>query len=67
MTPFQQRVVEEVAALDEKLDKLVPFIDTNGIFDTLPKDEQTRMWRQRIYMMEYSRVLHERIAKFEEA
>lgn len=60
MLDYQNRVVEEQQVLDEKIEKLVSFI--NGkMWQTLPKDEQARMVLQLTYMRNYSQVLHERI------
>jgi len=64
MKPFQQRVVEEKAALDDKLSRLRPFVD-GETFKNLPVEEQDRMKRQLHIMGEYSIVLGERIEAFE--
>ena len=64
MQDFQQRVVDEKAALDEKYNKLTPFIGSSDVFATLPADEQERLTRQHRLMGEYSAVLGERIAAF---
>jgi hypothetical protein len=63
MAPHQQRVVAEKAELDEKLEKLKAFFDTDQ-FKSINEDEQERMWRQADYMGDYSNVLGERIANF---
>lgn len=65
MSAFQQRVIEEKAALDEKIDKLDRFSE-GTIFDGLPEDEQARLEHQLEYMYLYSDVLGERIAAFKE-
>jgi hypothetical protein len=64
MKPFQQRVVDEKAALDDKLSRLKPFIDSDT-FESLPEAEQERLERQLELMEGYSEVLGERIAAFE--
>jgi hypothetical protein len=64
MQPHQQRVVDEKAELDEKLEKLEKFIHENDLFQKLPSDEQERMCRQQNAMKQYSEVLGERIAAF---
>jgi len=63
MQEFQQRVVDEKAALDEKREKLGQFIG-GDIFNGLPQDEQERLDRQAALMRDYSAVLGERIAAF---
>lgn len=63
MQPHQQRVVDEKTSLDEKIQKLAAFIDTDT-FDGLPDDEQDRLERQMVVMNEYSEILGERIAAF---
>jgi hypothetical protein len=63
MQPHQQRVVDEKAELDEKLEKLRAFFGTDR-FDGLDTDEKKRMWRQADHMEAYSGVLGERIAAF---
>lgn len=64
MQPHQQRVVGEKTELDEKLTKLMSFIDGNPVYAGLPKDEQSRLKMQAIFMRGYSDVLAERIAAF---
>jgi hypothetical protein len=66
MQPHQQRVVDEKKELDEKLDKLKAFIDTNPVFKTLPEDERSRLNRQFDAMAEYSNILAQRIMAFPE-
>lgn len=63
MAPHQQRVVEEKAELDAKLEKLNEF-GQGPIFPTLPAEEQERLVRQSKLMDKYSVVLGERIAAF---
>jgi len=63
--PHQQRVVDEKAELDDRLDKLCLF--SNGrTFAGLPIVEQERMNTQRHLMCALSAVLGARIAAFEE-
>lgn len=62
--PHQQRVVDEKKELDEKLDRLKAFIETNPIFKTLHEDERVRLNRQFDAMAEYSSILSQRIAAF---
>ena len=64
MQPHQQRVVDEKKELDEKLDKLKAFIETNSIFTSLPTDERGRLEKQFDVMAEYSSILSQRIAAF---
>ena len=65
MQPYQERVVAEKAELDEKLGKLETFIfrGAGKWFDVLAA-ERLRMTKQYCHMMDYSRVLGERIAAF---
>jgi len=63
LQPHQQRVVDERADLDDKRSKLNGFFDST-VFSGLPKDEQSRLWRQIEVMDDYSRILGERIAAF---
>ena len=60
----QQRVVDEKAALDEKVTLLTQFITGNPVFGGLPFAEKGRLKRQRLVMIEYSDILGERIAAF---
>ena len=63
LEPHQQRVVDEKAELDERLDKLDVFF-SGPIFTTLPEAEQQRLGRQAVAMRSYSEILSERIAAF---
>ena len=63
MEAYQQRVVEEKEALDEKIKKLDVFVGTER-FCALPIAEQVRMTAQLEVMREYSQILGERIAAF---
>jgi hypothetical protein len=59
----QQRVVDEKEALDEKIGKLIAFLDTQ-IYGGLPPAERERLGRQLGLMQQYSAVLNERIWAF---
>ena len=61
--PYQQRVVDEKASLDEKLSRLLTAF-SSPLFDSLEKEEQSRLGHQIRYMEGYSEVLAERIAAF---
>jgi hypothetical protein len=63
MQPHQQRVVDEKAALSEKLDKLGTFVG-GAAYASLVAAEQTRLTRQLFIMKLYEQVLSERIAAF---
>ena len=56
MERWQQRVIDEKRALDERLAKLVAFL-SKGEPDEL-------LWRQKVLMLEYSYILGERIKRF---
>jgi hypothetical protein len=62
--PHQQRVVDEKAELDKKIEALSKFINSSPVFKSLPHDEQGRMEYQLLIMAEYSSILGERIAAF---
>ncbi len=64
MKPYQERVVAEKNALDEKLSLLSSFIGSNDIYRTLDRVEQSRLNRQLEAMTLYSNILGERIAAF---
>ena len=66
MKDYQQRVVDERSALDEKIGKLLVFLGTSKFHD-LDREEQARMQRQYSAMQKYSDVLAERITAFQEA
>jgi len=68
MEPYQQRVVEEKAALDEKLNKLAKFVINGGdAFKMLFIAEQVRLNKQMVVMEIYSEILRDRIAAFDTA
>lgn len=61
---YQQRVIDEKAALDEKLSKLGAYLNKPH-FTSLHYSEQQRMTTQMHLMVSYSAVLGARIAAFE--
>lgn len=63
MEDFQQRVVDEKAELDAKIEKLSAF-NGSGVFASLPVEEQSRMCDQIGAMRRYSAILAERISAF---
>ena len=63
MQPYQDRVLNEKAELDQRLGKLQAFLST-ATFNSLDADEQARLRRQAGIMQEYSVVLGERLAAF---
>ena len=65
LAPHQQRVVDEKRELDEKLQKLTAFINSES-FATIVQDaeERGRLVCQEEIMKDYSAVLGERIAAF---
>lgn len=65
MQPYQLRVIEEKAALDEKCEKLEAFLVTEHIYrDGRYTPEVEMLSRQFVHMTEYSKVLGERIEAF---
>jgi hypothetical protein len=63
---YQQRVLDEKAQLDLRLERLTAAFDS-PTFRGLPEAEQNRMQRQASVMKLYSEVLGERIAAFAHA
>lgn len=63
-SPHQKRVIEEKAALDEKLSKLAAFINTD-VFINLSAQEQVMLGCQFHAMSSYSSVLSLRIIGFD--
>lgn len=63
MKPYQQRVVNEKAELDDRLGKLKTFLETE-VFSDLDNDERKRLQLQFLAMNTYSQILGERIAHF---
>lgn len=61
--PHQQRVIQELRDLNDKIEKLTAFFD-NPIFATLDPAEQDRLQRQIVHMRAYAMILVERIAAF---
>ena len=61
--PHQKRVVDEKSELDQKLSKLSEFLMTT-MFASLPEDEQLRLRKQHLIMVEYSEILRQRIEAF---
>lgn len=63
LQPHQQRVVDEKAELDARLNALLAF--TAGmLFATLDAAEQKRLRQQAAYMQAYSNILAQRIDAF---
>ena len=63
MEHYQQRVVDEKAALDEKLNALLVFLD-GDIFEGLSQVDQALLTVQAKLMASYSTVLASRISLF---
>lgn len=61
--PHQQRVVDEKAELDSKLEKLNTFLG-GTFYEGLPEAERLRLARQGCVMKDYSDILSDRIAAF---
>lgn len=61
--PHQLRMLEELAQLTDRLDKLTAFFDTD-IYRSLDVDERGRLKEQCALMGELQRVLAERVAAF---
>lgn len=63
MTDWQQRVVDEKAALDEKLKKIVIFLEGPNRNIVAPMDVRL-LEQQYTHMLAYSLILGVRIARF---
>lgn len=63
MPPHQLRVLEELAEIAGRLDKLTAFFDTET-YRSLDVNERHRLKEQSLAMGEYQRVLIERVAAF---
>ena len=63
MQAYQERVLNEKAELDLRLEKLRAFY-LDPLFASLPTDEQERLSRQAEVMQQYSEILGQRIAHF---
>lgn len=63
MEAYQQRVIEEHAELDRRLDKLQAFRDSTE-YRILPREEQVLLNRQAVCMEGLLEVLAERIKRF---
>lgn len=66
MQPHQERVITEKKELDEKLEKLLAFIDAGKgpIYSKLVTEERQRLTTQARIMKEYSDILADRISAF---
>ncbi len=63
MIPYQKRVIDEKAELDDKLAKLNAFFPT-AVFAALERHERELLLRQSTYMSMYADVLRQRIGAF---
>lgn len=63
LAPHQERVVAEKKELDDKLNKLSDFIESEK-FDDLDENEQDRLTMQYDIMQLYSNILETRIKYF---
>jgi len=60
-TTFKDRLVEEHAALNEKIEKLSNFIEQSEIFKGLSTEHQDLLKLQLFHMIEYQQILIQRI------
>lgn len=63
MEDWQQRVVQEQKELQERLDKLMMFLDTEKFYK-LPQEDKKLFWKQFYGMIDYNEALKLRIEKF---
>lgn len=64
MQPHQQRVLEERAELQGRIEKLDRFITTDPTFPTLPQRERDLLANQLVVMRQYFDILTERMKGF---
>lgn len=58
-----QRMIDEYKELDDRINKLASFINTNSIFETLQDEEREDMKAQLIWMHKYISVLANRLRR----
>lgn len=58
-----QRMIDEYKELDDRINKLASFINTNSIFETLQNEEREDMKAQLIWMHKYTNVLANRLRR----
>ena len=58
-----QRMIDEYKELDDRINKLASFINTNSIFETLQDEEREDMKAQLIWMHKYISVLANRLIR----
>lgn len=63
MQPYQQRVVDEKADLDDKLSKLRQFMTSNA-WTAVPEPDRLLLIRQEEVMRQYAEILGKRIQRF---
>lgn len=66
MKPYQDRVVAELADLQDKTNKLINFIGHPEAFEALPVEDQVLLRLQAEYMRLYLSILRDRVARFKE-
>jgi len=66
MESYQERVVEELVALNYRIIALRDFLPSQ-CFATLDQDEQFRLMEQLYHMQEYGKILQERVNAWEQA
>jgi hypothetical protein len=64
MQPHQQRVLEERAELQDRIEALDRFITTNQTFANLPQRERDLLATQLVVMRQYFDILTERMKGF---
>ncbi len=61
---YQQRVIDEQAELNTRLQKLIVFLEDSPVFDALSGYDKALMYAQREAMVKYNHCLVDRIARF---
>ena len=57
MSTFKERLIQEQKDLNEKVEKLRTFIDSNEVFRTLSEEHQYLLKKQLYYMGGYDAIL----------
>lgn len=63
MKDWQERLMDERTALDDKLLRLELFIKKSDVYEGLDKDDKQLLLEQRDVMQQYSEILDKRIRR----
>ena len=65
MKPYQERLIAEKQELEERLSKLMAFLENKEQNISVPAEDFALLQRQSGIMEQYLQVLNERIARFQ--